>query len=205
MDADGFGELPLRFACRIKAAGADTGDERLGVYTEPVIERDWLEIAMNDGGGREFVEFVRAIVQRRASACAFIIVKSLKVSPVHLKTPSWMVAEPRQTRRKVVANPIVVVQRFDQRVEGHRLPIELRQRARALVWGSNGAWREIENAFVGRNAGHFEHRLNLRAGFERCLEIGHTPRKPQPGPLRVLSGDSEGAYLVGARPLRSMD
>ena len=57
MDADGFGELPLRFACRIKAAGADTGDERLGVYTEPVIERDWLEIAMNDGGGREFIEF----------------------------------------------------------------------------------------------------------------------------------------------------
>ena len=88
MEPDGFGELPLSSTGRIKATWTDTSDERLGIYTEPVIERDWLEIAMNDGGRREFVELSGAIVQRRASARTLVIIKSLKVRPIHLKTPS---------------------------------------------------------------------------------------------------------------------
>ena len=87
MDSDGFGEFPLRFTGRLKSTGTNASDERFGIYTEPVVKRDWLEIAMNDGGGREFVELSGAIVQRRASARTLVIIKSLKVRPIHLKTP----------------------------------------------------------------------------------------------------------------------
>ena len=52
--ADGFGEFPLSSRAELKRLGPIRAMSVLESILSQSL-RDWLEIAMNDGGGREFV------------------------------------------------------------------------------------------------------------------------------------------------------